>query len=80
MDLGSEAKFFKGYKDIICRETGRSMHYFQGSREHRPPWGPPQWLCFFGTKTAYVLVNYFQLHCLIRSLVKHAKRKGPIGR
>ena len=22
-----------------CRETGRSMHYFQGAREHRPPGG-----------------------------------------
>ena len=23
----------------MCRETGRSMHYFQGSREYRPGGG-----------------------------------------
>ena len=39
-DLGREGKYFLGDEDIICRDTGRSMRYFQGSREHRPPWGP----------------------------------------
>ena len=43
-DLGSEGKYFYGDEDIICRETGRSMHYFQGSREHRSPLGGPQFL------------------------------------
>ena len=28
---------FKGAKEIIFRDLGRLMHYFQGSRGHRPP-------------------------------------------
>ena len=28
-----------GEEEIIFRELGRSMHYFQGSREHIPPGG-----------------------------------------
>ena len=31
-----------GAKENTFRELrnfGRSVHYFQGSREHRPPWG-----------------------------------------
>ena len=39
MDLGSKGKYFQGAKLLSFRELGRSMHYFQGSREHRPP--PP---------------------------------------
>ena len=35
-DLG---KYFQGAEDFSFREMGRSMHYFQGSREHRPPLG-----------------------------------------
>ena len=37
---GAEGKYFKGAEKIVFRDLGRSMHYFQGSREHRPPWGP----------------------------------------
>ena len=36
---GAKAKYFQGAEEIIFRELGRSMHYFQGSREHRPPGG-----------------------------------------
>ena len=41
-DLESEGKYFYGDKDIIFRETGRSMRYFQGSKKHSPPPGGPQ--------------------------------------
>ena len=36
---GAKEKKFQGAKVLSFRELGRSMHYFQGSREHRPPWG-----------------------------------------
>ena len=32
-------KYFTGAEKFSFRELGRSMHYFQGSREHRPPGG-----------------------------------------
>ena len=34
-----QRQYFKGDEDIICRETGRSMHYFHGSKEHSPSLG-----------------------------------------
>ena len=33
-------KYFQGAEEFSFRDLGRSMHYFQGSREQRPP-GPP---------------------------------------
>ena len=39
---GAKAKYFYGAEEIIFRDLGRSMHYFQGSMEHRPPPGGPQ--------------------------------------
>ena len=38
-DLGSKGKYCQGAKALSFRELGRSMHYFQGSREHRTPLG-----------------------------------------
>ena len=37
---GAKEKYFQGTEVLSFRESGRSMHYFQGSMEHRPPWGP----------------------------------------
>ena len=36
--LGEKEKYFQGAEEISFMDMGRSMHYFQGSREHRPPW------------------------------------------
>ena len=36
---GAKEKYFQGAEVLSFRELGRSMHYFQGSREPRPPWG-----------------------------------------
>ena len=36
---GAKEKYFQGAEEFSFRDSGRSMHYFQGSREHRPPWG-----------------------------------------
>ena len=36
---GAKEKYFQGAEVLSFRELGRSMHYFQGSREHRPPLG-----------------------------------------
>ena len=36
----TKAKCFYGAVEIFFRELGRSTHYFQGSREHRPPQPP----------------------------------------
>ena len=33
---GAKEKYLQGAEVISCRDLGRSMHYFQGSREHRP--------------------------------------------
>ena len=49
----AKEKYFQGAGEIVFRDLGRSMHYFQGSREHRPPWGPQRcdftgvgdWIC-----------------------------------
>ena len=40
---GAKEKYFQGAEVLSFREFGRSMYYFQGSREHRPPWGPQSW-------------------------------------
>ena len=32
-------KYFQGAEEFSFRDLGRSMHYFQGSREQRPPGG-----------------------------------------
>ena len=36
---GAKEKYFQGAEVLSFRDLGRSMHYFQESREHRPPWG-----------------------------------------
>ena len=36
---GAKAKYFEGAEEIIFRDLERSMHYFHGSRDYRPPWG-----------------------------------------
>ena len=36
---GAKEKYFQGADVLSFSDLGRSMHYFQGSREHRPPWG-----------------------------------------
>ena len=36
---GAKEKYFQGAEVLSFRELGRSMHYFHGSREHRPPGG-----------------------------------------
>ena len=38
-DLGSKENYFQGAEVLSFRDLGRSMHYFQKSREHRPPLG-----------------------------------------
>ena len=38
---GAKEKYFQGAEEFSFRDLGRSMHYFQGSREHRPPLGGP---------------------------------------
>ena len=37
---GVKEKYFQGTGEFYFRDIGRSMHYFQGSMEHKPPWGP----------------------------------------
>ena len=36
---GAKEKCFQGAEEFSFRDLGRSMHYFQGSREHRTSWG-----------------------------------------
>ena len=36
---GAKEKYFQGAEEFSFRDLGRSMHYFQGSRGHRPPGG-----------------------------------------
>ena len=36
---GEKKKYFQGAEEFSFRDLGRSMHYFQGSREHRLPLG-----------------------------------------
>ena len=36
---GAKTKYFQGAEDFF-RDLRRSMHYFEGARVHRPPWGP----------------------------------------
>ena len=36
---GEKKKYFQGAEVFSFMDLGRSMHYFQGSREHRPPSG-----------------------------------------
>ena len=35
----AKEKYFRGAEEFSFVDFGRSMHYFQGSREHRPTWG-----------------------------------------
>ena len=35
---GAKEKYFQGAEEFSFMDLGRSMHYFQGSREHRPHW------------------------------------------
>ena len=37
---GAKEKYFRELRNFFSGIQGRLMHYFQGSREHRPPWGP----------------------------------------
>ena len=34
---GAKEKYFQGAEEFSFRDLRRSMHCFQGSREHRPP-------------------------------------------
>ena len=36
---GAKEKYFQGAAEFAFRDLGRSMLYFQGSREHIPPGG-----------------------------------------
>ena len=47
---GAEEKYFQGAEEFSFRDLGRSIHYFQGSREHRPhpPGGLPHMNPKFG--------------------------------
>ena len=36
---GAKEKYFQGAEEFLSGIRGRSMHYFQRSREHRPPQG-----------------------------------------
>ena len=36
-DFWSIGKMFQGTEEFSFRDMGRSTHYFEGSREHRPP-------------------------------------------
>ena len=36
-DLGSKGKIFSGSQGTFFQGFGEKLHYFQGSREHRPP-------------------------------------------
>ena len=36
---GAKEKYFQGADKFSFRDLGRSMHNFQGSREHIPPGG-----------------------------------------
>ena len=33
----AKVKYFQGVEEFSFKDLWRSMHYFQGSREHRPP-------------------------------------------
>ena len=59
---GAKGKFFHGAEDFSFRDLWRSMHDFQGSREHRPPWGR----CDIST-----------IHNLYYSLPYRQRPKGP---
>ena len=36
-DLWNKTKYYQGAEDFFFRDLGKSMHYFKGAREHRPP-------------------------------------------
>ena len=36
---GAKEKYFQDAEEFSFRDLGRSMHYFQGSRGHKPPCG-----------------------------------------
>ena len=36
---GAKEKYCQGAEEFSFMDLGRSVHYFQGSREHRPPGG-----------------------------------------
>ena len=37
--MGAKEEYFQGAEEFSFRDSGKSMHYFQRSREHRPPGG-----------------------------------------
>ena len=40
---GAKEKYFHGAEEFLFRDLGRSMHYFQESRERQTPLGPHEW-------------------------------------
>ena len=41
LGFGEQCKnYFQGAEEVFFRDLGRSIHYFKGAREQRPPWGP----------------------------------------
>ena len=38
--VGAKENTFREVEEFSLRDLGRSMHFFQGSREHIPPCGP----------------------------------------
>ena len=47
---GAKERSFQGAEEFSFRDLGRSMHYFQGTRENSPPMGPHSYvLTYFRT-------------------------------
>ena len=65
---GAKEKYFQGAEVLSFRELGRSMHYFQGSREHRPP--PPRAHRYSKTLTRFKFLRRMISILLLRYLVK----------
>ena len=56
---GAKEKYFQGAEVFSFRDLGRSMHYLQGSREHRPPWGAHQCAASMRQKCSQCVVLKF---------------------
>ena len=54
---GAKVKYFQGAEEFSFRDLGISMHYFLGSREHRPPPRGPQKGMLKGAKLKDKLVG-----------------------